>query len=168
MLKKILKRGVAFCFLLDIRELAHFFESAGLLSWTVSKPWANSQIYLNSDAVSGWAGRALAHLEAHLEFGSHQITACPPGFENLRASLLYTIIKKTKSIATDKNEFVNKQQSDEKWLLKFFWIFHNLSEVVLPLPETKEIAIALCFLVLDLWNHADNSKSFKSYHNCWF
>ena len=49
-----------------------------------------------SDAVSGWAGWALAHLE----FGSsvnpfptmgtdfsHRITACPPGFENLVASL---------------------------------------------------------------------------------
>jgi len=51
-----------------------------------------------SDAASGWAGWALAHPE----FGSsvnpipargadyaHHITACPPGFENLAASLIY-------------------------------------------------------------------------------
>ena len=50
----------------------------------------------DSDAASGWAGYALAHLE----FGSsvhpiptrgtdytHHITACPHGFENLAASL---------------------------------------------------------------------------------
>ena len=49
---------------------------------------------VNSAAASGWAGWALAHPE----FGSsvnpgwadyaHHITACPPGFENLAASLL--------------------------------------------------------------------------------
>ena len=51
-----------------------------------------------SDAVSGWAGGALAHPE----FGSsitlfqprggadytHHITDCPPGFENLTALLV--------------------------------------------------------------------------------
>ena len=56
-----------------------------------------------SDAASGWAGWALAHPE----FGSsvnpiptrgggaeyaHHITACPPGFENLAASLRYTCL----------------------------------------------------------------------------
>ena len=54
-----------------------------------------------SDAASGWAGWALAHPE----FGSsvnpistrgadfaHHITACPPGFENLAASLSSNVV----------------------------------------------------------------------------
>jgi hypothetical protein len=54
-----------------------------------------------SDAASRWAGWALAHLA----FGSsvnpiptrgadynHQITACPPGFENLAGSLSHMYI----------------------------------------------------------------------------
>ena len=51
-----------------------------------------------SDAVSGWAGWALAYLEFDNpiptiqpwgEDCAHHITACPPGFENLTASLTY-------------------------------------------------------------------------------
>ena len=54
----------------------------------------------SSDSASGPVGWALAHLE----FGSsvnpittrgtdyaHQITACPPGFENLTASLMRSL-----------------------------------------------------------------------------
>ena len=49
-----------------------------------------------SDAASGWAGWALAHLEFWSSVNpiqtrgagyAHLITACPPGFENLAASL---------------------------------------------------------------------------------
>jgi hypothetical protein len=49
-----------------------------------------------SDALSGWAERALAHPEfvvsiptkgGGADYGNH-ITACPPGFENLMASLV--------------------------------------------------------------------------------
>ena len=59
------------------------------------KIFDQNQVY-GSDAASGWAGWALAHLE----FGSsvnpittrgadyaHRITASPPGFEYLPASL---------------------------------------------------------------------------------
>ena len=55
------------------------------------------KVSLSSDAASGWAGWALTYPD----FGSsvnhtptrgadyaHHITACPPGFENLTASLL--------------------------------------------------------------------------------
>ena len=51
---------------------------------------------INSDAVSGWAGLALAHPEFGVSVNAiptrgadyaHRITACPPGFENLTASL---------------------------------------------------------------------------------
>ena len=67
------------------------------------KIFDQNQVY-GSDAASGWAGWALAHLE----FGSsvnpittmgtdyaHRITASPPGFENLAASLMdkHIIIK---------------------------------------------------------------------------
>ena len=50
-----------------------------------------------SDAASGWAGWALAHLEFGVSVNpiptrgaeyAHRITACPPGFENLAASLI--------------------------------------------------------------------------------
>ena len=48
---------------------------------------------VHSDAVSGWAGWPLAYLEFEdpiptIQSGgedyAHQITACPPGFENPR------------------------------------------------------------------------------------
>ena len=52
---------------------------------------------IGSDAVSRWAGLALAHLEFGVpinpiptrgaEYANH-ITACPPGFENLATSLI--------------------------------------------------------------------------------
>ena len=50
-----------------------------------------------SDAASGWAGLALAHPEFGVSVNpiptrgadyTHRITACPPGFENLAASLV--------------------------------------------------------------------------------
>ena len=57
---------------------------------------------LYSDAASWWAGWALAHPEfgssvnlippRGADYAQHS-TACPPGFENLTASLLYTINK---------------------------------------------------------------------------
>jgi hypothetical protein len=60
----------------------------------ISKQW------ISSDAASGWAGWDLAHPE----FGSsvepiptkradyaHHITAFPPGFENLTASLIIKV-----------------------------------------------------------------------------
>ena len=49
-----------------------------------------------SDVASGWAGWALAHPEFGVSVNpiptkgvdyAHHITACPPGFENLVASL---------------------------------------------------------------------------------
>ena len=53
-----------------------------------------------SDAVSGWAGWALAHLEFVYPIPirgadhAHHITARPPGYEILTASLImYIIIK---------------------------------------------------------------------------
>ena len=56
------------------------------------------QIKLVSSDVSGWAGGALAHLEFGVSVNpittgkgadyTHQITSCPPGFENLTASLV--------------------------------------------------------------------------------
>ena len=56
-----------------------------------------------SDATSGWAGWALAHLEFGSSVNSiptrgadyaYHITACPPGFENLAASLDLIISQK--------------------------------------------------------------------------
>ena len=54
-----------------------------------------------SDPASGWAGRALAHPEFGVSVNpiptrrgteyAYHITACPPGFENLTASLLNTL-----------------------------------------------------------------------------
>ena len=52
---------------------------------------------MNSDAASVWAGWALAYPEFGVSVNpiptrgadyAHRITACPPGFENLAASLL--------------------------------------------------------------------------------
>ena len=59
-----------------------------------------SYIQLYSDAVSGWASWALANPELEVSVNpiqnrgggsdyAHGITAYPPGFENLTASLLY-------------------------------------------------------------------------------
>ena len=54
------------------------------------------QLVLDSDAATGWAGSALAHPEFGSSVNSittrgadyaHRITACPPRFENLAASL---------------------------------------------------------------------------------
>ena len=70
-------------------------------SWKGNHPrsWM-TQTSINSDAVSGWAGLALAHPDLGFQLTlfqpgevdyAHHITACPPGFENLMASL---IIKK--------------------------------------------------------------------------
>ena len=42
----------------------------------------------NSDAVSGWV---LAHPEIESSDYAHHITACPPVFENLTASLYYIL-----------------------------------------------------------------------------
>jgi hypothetical protein len=51
------------------------------------KKWYKCNEIKASDAASGWAGWALAHPEFGSSDYAHHITACPPGFENLTASL---------------------------------------------------------------------------------
>ena len=55
----------------------------------------------SSDAASGWAEWALAHPEFGVSVNpiptrgadyAQRITACPPGFENLKASLMLNVI----------------------------------------------------------------------------
>ena len=54
----------------------------------------------SSDAAIGWAGWALAHPDLGFQLTlfqpgevdyAHHITACPPGFENLTASLVQSL-----------------------------------------------------------------------------
>ena len=58
-------------------------------------PYSNPK-GLSSDAISGWAKWAFAHQDFGISVNpiptrgvdyAHHITACPPGFENLTASL---------------------------------------------------------------------------------
>ena len=95
---------------------------AGLLRYSLKNNFLKSSSGM-SNASSGWAGCALAHPE----FGNsvnpiptrgadyaHHITACPPGFEILAASLLLSYLQKdaNKDSATYKT-VKNKTKNSE-------------------------------------------------------
>ena len=80
-----------------------------------------SELTFISVAASGWAGWALAHPEFGVSVNpittrgadyAHRITVCPPGFENLAASLQYNSKRAYSGLKAKKVSFVKACCSD--------------------------------------------------------
>ena len=98
-----------------------------------------------SGAARGWAGLALAHPEFWSSVNpipiwgadcAHHITDCPPGFENLTASLQVHISQWERMIQKNwylwKYYFVTIGLTGENLVVKYFskWVFLHLQDLI--------------------------------------